>query len=168
MSGPAAPRRIGLMDKVRAPIGHATITETRESTRTRMGRAGGVFPIAASPAPPTDQVLYLKSGRAFRASLVLLGRTIFLSTIFRAVNGTTTCFVPIPRNPLTDRTARGCLAARSYDQIVDGAQQSHWLRSRPCCRQLSTSGSPWPRSVDRPSSTSRSEGRLASMRVPTA
>jgi hypothetical protein len=52
-----------------------------------------------------DQLLYLNSGRAFRASFVPPGRTIFLSTIFRAVNGTTTYFVPIPRKPPTDSTA---------------------------------------------------------------
>ena len=53
----------------------------------------------------TDQVLYLKSGRAFRASFVPPGRTIFLSTTFSAVKGTTTYFVPKPRNPPTDSTA---------------------------------------------------------------
>src|ERR1035437_2692530 len=62
-----------------------------------------------------DQVLYLKSERAFSESLVAPGSTIFLSftwIIFLsftwiALNGTTTYFVPMPRKPPTDRTAKG-------------------------------------------------------------
>jgi hypothetical protein len=54
---------------------------------------------------PMNQLAYLKSGRAFSASLVPPGRTIFLSIIFRLVKGTTTYFVPRPRKPPTDRTA---------------------------------------------------------------
>ena len=54
---------------------------------------------------PMNQLAYLNSGSAFRASLVPPGRTIFLSIIFRLVKGTTTYFVPRPRKPPTDRTA---------------------------------------------------------------
>lgn len=54
---------------------------------------------------PPDQVLYLNSGRAFKASLVAPGRTTLLSAIFSDEKGTTTYFVPIPRKPPTDRTA---------------------------------------------------------------
>src|ERR1019366_8604315 len=54
-----------------------------------------------------DQVLYLKSGRAFSESLVAPGSTIFLSFTWIALKGTTTYFVPMPRKPPTDRTANG-------------------------------------------------------------
>ena len=68
---------------------------------------GGVTATSWRPSVASlmNQLAYLNSGSAFRASWVPPGRTIFLSTIFRLVKGTTTYLVPRPRKPPTDRTA---------------------------------------------------------------
>ena len=76
---------------------HSGAIRQRDLDRLHPGASGG------DNAP--HQLAYLNSGSAFEASWVPPGRTIFLSTIFRLVKGTTTYFVPRPRKPPTDRTA---------------------------------------------------------------
>src|SRR5271166_34962 len=56
-------------------------------------------------------VLYLNSGRAFSESMVAPRSTIFLSFTWSELKGTTTYFVPIPRKPPTDSTAKGTFSA---------------------------------------------------------
>ena len=82
-----------------APHGMASRScTTYEMPTPPAGKPGSVL-------DPMNQLAYLNSGRAFRASLVPPGRTIFLSIILRLIKGTTTYFVPRPRKPPTDRTA---------------------------------------------------------------
>src|SRR5271156_4726460 len=65
--------------------------------------------VARRRLPDIDQplVLYLNSGRAFSDSLVAPGSTIFLSITWKELKGTTTYFVPMPRKPPTESTAKG-------------------------------------------------------------
>ena len=69
--------------------------------------------------PTIGQLLYLNSGRLFSDFLVAPS-TIFLSCTWRALKGTTTYFVPMPKNPPTDSTAKGhfSLAATIRSSIV--------------------------------------------------
>ena len=86
----------------------ATIMRRMAWRHGRAQRTEMPTPPAGKPGSvldPMNQLAYLNSGRAFRASLVPPGRTIFLSIIFRLIKGTTTYFVPRPRKPPTDRTA---------------------------------------------------------------
>ena len=104
------PRQI-VCDNLRSGITRACFYEPLVNrSYADMARHYGTAVVPARPYKARDkakfnQLAYLKSGSAFRASLVPPGRTIFLSTIFRLVKGTTTYFVPRPRKPPTDRTA---------------------------------------------------------------
>src|SRR5271165_313400 len=60
--------------------------------------------------PMIAQGLYLNSGRLFSESLVAPGSTIFLSFTTSELKGTTTYFVPMPRKPPTDSTAKGTVS----------------------------------------------------------